>query len=139
MKFLVILGLLVLTYSFIKEKEVYDLMGPSIDDFQAKFRNETRVLAFYSPVNKKIKEFLTHYSEAAKKFMNDKTPVRLGKIDITNPSNKEYVKKYNIQSTPSIIYFLEDSDELRVYKDGKTYDDYIEVFTSKTQYKRIDL
>lgn len=114
-------------------------MGPSMEDFVLKYRNETRILAFYSPTNKKIKEFLNHYSAVAKKFVSEDIPVRLAKIDVTNPSNKEFFQKFEFKKTPGIVYFLENHDDPIYYKESYTYDDLVHSFYKKDKPRREDL
>jgi len=123
---------LIPAFAYIKEGELYELIGPSIEDFQKEFHGELRVICFYVPFSQEYTRFSSAYFHAAKELAKQKLPLKLAKIDATNPKNAEYIKKYEVGGYPAIVYFPAEIDEFYHYAGDRRKEAFIASFKEKT-------
>jgi len=112
--------LLAPVFGYIKEGEIFELVGDDLDNFLSEFKNEVRVINLYAPFSFECKKFSSTYFKAAKELAKAQLPAKLAKLDLTNPQNKFAQERYRLTGMPNLVYYMPNREDVNTYNGLKT-------------------
>jgi len=102
MKCLILLSLFVFSYCEVKEEK--DVLVVTTDNWDEVVKDDTIVLVeFYAPWCGHCKSLEPEYARAAAKLKEDKSEIKLGKVDATVET--KLAEKFGIQGFPTLKFF----------------------------------
>ena len=130
MDFILRLALVATTATaYTREGPLYELTSANFDQFLSEYRNDLRVILFYSPfILPTTTSYSTEYFSAAHSLSDQ---IRFAKINIHNESNSEIKKRFSKQKIPFILYCRGVTDKCEEYKDEITTNKLKNFFKSK--------
>lgn len=118
-------------FAYIKEGDLYELVGEKILEFGTDFHDQLRVINLYAPLSSEYTKSSSAYFFAAKELAKEHKNIKLAKIDITNPKNRDFIPQLKIDRYPGIVYYPAELDDYYTYLGPKTQLDFITAFEEK--------
>jgi len=109
------------------EEEEHVLIGTA-DNFENILNNKFVLVEFYAPWCGHCKQLAPEYAEAATTLHEEKSDVKLCKIDATE--NEELAQQYDVSGFPTLKWFKKGKDT--EYTGGRTADEMVKWVTKKS-------